>query len=64
MTSIIRSVGHGTATESAFGGLVQAAGVSTVIDVRRFAASHHNPQFAHDEMARWLPCGGDATGGS
>jgi len=60
MTSFVRSVGHGTATESAFGSLVQAAGVSTVIDVRRFAGSRRSPHFAHDEMARWLPQAGIA----
>lgn len=58
MRSIIRSVGHGTATEAKFGDLVQRVGVSTVMDVRRFPGSRHNPQFGHDEMARWLPNAG------
>jgi uncharacterized protein (DUF488 family) len=58
MTSIIRTVGHGTATEAQFGELVHGAGVGMVTDVRRFAGSRHNPQFAHDEMARWLPAAG------
>jgi uncharacterized protein (DUF488 family) len=58
MTSIVRTVGHGTATAIQFGDLVHGAGVRAVTDVRRFAGSRHNPQFAHDEMARWLPDAG------
>jgi uncharacterized protein (DUF488 family) len=58
MTSIVRSIGHGVAAETEFSDLVQRAGISTVMDVRRFAGSRHNPQFAHDEMARWLPNAG------
>jgi uncharacterized protein (DUF488 family) len=58
MTSIVRSVGHGVVTETSFGDLVRGAGISTVMDVRRFPGSRHNAQFAHDEMARWLPTAG------
>jgi uncharacterized protein (DUF488 family) len=58
MASIVRTVGHGTATETEFGDLLHGAGVKAVTDVRRFSGSRHNPQFAHDEMARWLPDAG------
>jgi uncharacterized protein (DUF488 family) len=54
MSCVVRTVGHGAAPEAEFGDLLQGAAVSTVMDVRRFAGSRHNPQFTHDEMARWL----------
>lgn len=51
----LRTVGHGTLSASAFAALVAAAGVERVVDVRRFPGSRRHPQFASEEMARWLP---------
>jgi uncharacterized protein (DUF488 family) len=50
----IFTVGHGTLPAASFAALVRDAGVGAVVDVRRFPASRHNPQFGKDEMGRWL----------
>ena len=54
----MHTVGHCTLTEEAFVALVQGAGVSTVVDVRRYPGSRRNPQFGRDVMASWLGDGG------
>ena len=35
--------------------LLAGAGVTTVVDVRRYPGSRRHPQFASDAMAEWLP---------
>jgi uncharacterized protein (DUF488 family) len=50
----IVTIGHGTLPARAFSALVRGAGVETIVDVRRFPGSRHNPQFGRDEMQRWL----------
>ena len=57
---MIRTVGHGTATTEAFTELLQHAGISTVVDVRRFPGSRRHPHFGKDQMATWLPAVGIA----
>jgi uncharacterized protein (DUF488 family) len=47
-------VGHGNATASALAAIVMGAGITIVVDVRRFPGSRRHPQYGHDEMARWL----------
>ncbi len=54
MASIV-TVGHGTLPCAAFAALAHDAGLDTIVDVRRFPGSRHNPQFGGDEMRRWLP---------
>lgn len=51
----LTTVGHGTHTEDGFAGLLSAAGVREVVDIRIAPGSRRNPQFGRDELARWLP---------
>jgi hypothetical protein len=51
----IRTVGHGTAEASDLGELLRGAGVTEVVDVRRFPGSRRHPQFSAETMAAWLP---------
>jgi uncharacterized protein (DUF488 family) len=50
----IVTVGHGSLETAAFADLVRAAGVSMVVDVRRFPGSRRHPQFGQDDMRSWL----------
>jgi uncharacterized protein (DUF488 family) len=54
------SVGHGTADREGLAALLRSAGVSDVVDVRRFPGSRRNPDVATDAMAQWLPEAGIA----
>lgn len=56
--TMIHTVGHGTATAAEFADLLVAAGVTAVVDIRRYPGSRRHPQFGRDEMARWLPARG------
>ena len=49
------TVGHGAASAESFGALVGGAGLRLIVDVRRFPGSRRHPQFARDQLARWLP---------
>lgn len=49
------SVGHGTADRDGLTSLLRGAGVTRVVDVRRFPGSRRNPDVATDAMAAWLP---------
>ena len=49
------TVGHGAASAETFGALVGGAGLRLIVDVRRFPGSRRHPQFARDQLARWLP---------
>jgi uncharacterized protein (DUF488 family) len=42
---IVWTMGHGTRSIDEFTSVVRGAGVATLIDVRRFPGSRHNPQF-------------------
>jgi uncharacterized protein (DUF488 family) len=55
---LVRTIGHGTATEAAFRARLRSAGVDVVVDVRRYPGSRRHPQFGRDEMSRWLPLDG------
>lgn len=52
---MIRTVGHGTLSQSDFTALVNNADVAEVVDIRSFPGSRRNPQFGAEEMACWLP---------
>lgn len=52
------TVGHGTLDADALTGALRAAGVTAVVDVRRFPASRRHPQFHREAMAEWLPAAG------
>jgi len=51
----IRTVGHGMADAGDLGELLRAAGVTEVVDVRRYPGSRRHPQFSAEAMAAWLP---------
>ena len=51
----IRTVGHGTAEADELAELLRGAGVTELVDVRRFPGSRRHPQFSSDAMAAWLP---------
>lgn len=57
-TTRIWTVGHGNASAAAFVALLEAAGVETLVDVRRFPGSRRQPHFGRDEMAAWLAAAG------
>jgi uncharacterized protein (DUF488 family) len=50
----IHTVGHGTLPADDFAALLRAADVQTVVDVRSYPGSRHNPQFNRETMASWL----------
>ena len=52
------SVGHGTLPETDLVELLRRAGVGQVVDVRSFPGSRRNPQFAREQLERWLPAAG------
>jgi uncharacterized protein (DUF488 family) len=58
MTQTIRTVGHGALTAASFTRLITAAGIETIVDVRRFPGSRRHPHFAGAEMERWLAADG------
>jgi uncharacterized protein (DUF488 family) len=39
---------------AAFAGLLEGAGIETVVDVRRFPGSRRQPHFGREAMAAWL----------
>ncbi len=49
------TVGHGTLAAREFAELLDAAGISEVVDVRRYPGSRRHPQFRREAMAAWLP---------
>lgn len=51
----VRTVGHGTASADEFADLLTGAGITELVDVRRFPGSRRHPQFGSDAMATWLP---------
>ena len=51
------SVGHGTVTAAEFLERLALGEVRSVVDIRRWPQSRRHPQFAQDEMSKWL---GDA----
>jgi uncharacterized protein (DUF488 family) len=50
--------GHGTETAERTAGILHAAGVAAVVDIRIAPGSRRNPQFARAELGRWLPGAG------
>ena len=54
----LQTVGHGTLPTEAFVSLLDGAHVARLVDVRSFPGSRHNPQFAREEMERWVPDAG------
>ena len=47
----IWTIGHGTRPRDELVGVLREAGVCTLVDVRRFPGSRHNPQFNQPDLA-------------
>lgn len=59
MTALrLRTLGHGTATQSALTDLLTGAGITLLVDVRRFPGSRRHPHVGQEQLARWLPAEG------
>lgn len=52
------TIGHSTRPWEVFVGMLRAAGIGTLVDVRRFAGSRRNPQFSGELMEQTLPKAG------
>ncbi|MFC0677683.1 DUF488 family protein [Lysobacter korlensis] len=52
------TVGHSTRSLDELADLLRARGITTLVDVRRFAGSRRNPQFSGESLARELPAEG------
>ncbi len=50
MTPTLWTIGHSTRSWEEFVGMLHEAGVTTLVDVRRFAGSRRNPQFSSTAM--------------
>jgi uncharacterized protein (DUF488 family) len=55
---MLHTFGHGTLESERFSDLLVAAGIRHLVDVRRFPASRHNPQFHQAAIEAWLPTRG------
>jgi uncharacterized protein (DUF488 family) len=49
------TVGHGTASQDALVELFAGAGITLLVDIRRFPASRRQPHVAREQLAAWLP---------
>ena len=56
----IRTIGHGTRTIDELASVLHSAGVTRVIDVRRYPLGRRQPQFARERLAVDLPTRGIA----
>ncbi|MFC3502206.1 DUF488 family protein [Micromonospora krabiensis] len=55
MAEALLTVGHGTASQAEFTALLGAAGVTRLVDVRRYPGSRAHPHVGRDALAEWLP---------
>jgi uncharacterized protein (DUF488 family) len=58
MPSRLITVGHGTASQPELTGLLRDAGVTRLVDVRRYPGSRAHPHVSRDALAQWLPATG------
>ena len=49
------TVGHGPDDRAALGARLRSAGVTALVDVRRFPGSRSNPDVRREALAEWLP---------
>ena len=52
------TVGHGTAGRQQFGDLLSTAGITHLVDVRRFPGSRRDPHLSREALGEWLPAVG------
>ena len=57
---MLLTYGHGTEPAERTIGLLRAAGVSSLVDIRTAPGSRRNPQFARAALEEWLPAAGIA----
>jgi uncharacterized protein (DUF488 family) len=57
---MLLTYGHGTETAERTAGLLRAADVSSLVDIRTAPGSRRNPQFARTALEEWLPAAGIA----
>jgi uncharacterized protein (DUF488 family) len=55
MPTVIYTIGHSTRTLDEFIGILQAHGISLLVDIRTIPKSRYNPQFNADNLQRELP---------
>jgi uncharacterized protein (DUF488 family) len=58
--SLVRTLGHGTLEAEAFAAIAAEAGITAIVDVRRYPGSRRHPHFSSEAMAAWLPEAGIA----
>jgi uncharacterized protein (DUF488 family) len=56
----VRTIGHGTRSTDALATLLRDAGVTTLIDVRRYALGKRQPHLSRERLAEDLPARGIA----
>ena len=52
------TVGHGPDDRDRLGARLSGAGITSLVDVRRFPGSRNNPDVRREELAVWLPAAG------
>jgi uncharacterized protein (DUF488 family) len=60
MELVLHTVGHGAAGQAELVALLTGAGVTRVVDVRRFPGSRAHPHVRREALAGWLPAAGIA----
>ncbi|BBZ58817.1 DUF488 domain-containing protein [Mycolicibacterium monacense] len=55
---MLLTAGHGRLSGAELTDLLRGAGVTSLIDIRRFPGSRTNPDMSRDAMASWLPAAG------
>jgi uncharacterized protein (DUF488 family) len=52
--TVLPTFGHGTAIQEKIAGLLNGAGVRSLVDIRTAPGSRRSPHVARDELQRWL----------
>jgi uncharacterized protein (DUF488 family) len=52
--TVLLTFGHGTAIQEKIAGLLNGAGVRSLVDIRTAPGSRRSPHVARDELQRWL----------
>jgi uncharacterized protein (DUF488 family) len=54
-SAVVRTIGHGTATQDELASRLRAAGIELLVDVRIAPGSKRHPHVARDALAEWVP---------
>ena len=60
LTAPIRTIGHGTRTTDELAALLREAGVTTLVDVRRYPKGRRQPHLSRERLAEDMPVRGIA----